>query len=196
MLKSTENNCETSTSDIQEINNNSNNNTISNIPIFESERLLYYFPLEKNDLEVHKIYNDYDNMINLPFLYNLSNEDWKKRRNAHREGFLKGNSAFFDIMLKETEEIIGTSGFREINREKNEAEWGIIISKKFQGRKFCSEACNSCLDWLHKVGIKTAIASTLIDNNPMNSFLIKNEWKNIGNFINDFGEWIQYEKVL
>ena len=60
--------------------------------------------------------------------------------------FHKNNYSYF-ICLKDTDEVIGFGGFREVENEKDVYEdYGLCIAKKYQGMGFAKEATDAFLN--------------------------------------------------
>ena len=107
----------------------------------------------------------------LPQLCPISSEALKERRQRHRDEYLKGQSLFWDMVMplkvktdasveaeretgRRTSLFVGTSGFRMINRQKGEVEWGIVISKQFQREGLCREAFRASVQYAREVSTK------------------------------------------
>ena len=54
----------------------------------------------------------------------------RARRQSHRAGALTGDTCFMDIVVAGAgEELVGTAGFRRVDRAGAVAEWGIMVCK-------------------------------------------------------------------
>jgi RimJ/RimL family protein N-acetyltransferase len=134
-------------------------------------------PAESRDEQCHKLFNDENTMLPyLSILCPMTWEDMKKRRQLHRSDFADGKSWCVDIVSTIDGELIGTSGFRSIDNDCEEAEWGTVIACSHQRQGICQEAFQLCLKHAKNSlsnRIKWMTASTLPDNSRMITFLAK-----------------------
>ena len=136
-------------------------------------------PLLKNDEQLYDdVYGDEFTMLPyLSILWKLSPDEWKQRREAHRQGFAAGTSAFLDLTLQHEgqEVVVGTTGFRKI--ENGAAEWGVVIGNKWGRSGFAKEAFRLSLQFAKtnlataEEGVKTITAATTAENQIMQTFL-------------------------
>ncbi|ETW02463.1 hypothetical protein H310_05972 [Aphanomyces invadans] len=162
-----------------------------------SARLTYSPPLERLDDDVYAIYCEDDTMQCIPFLCGMPADEWQERRRTHRDMFhTSGTGAFFDVVEVESGRVIGTSGFRVIDTSTGSAEWGIVISAKFQRRGFCQEIHAACMAWAINQGIRTSTAQTWTSNLRMVQILERYGYRYIDTIENEYGTWAAYELPL
>ena len=178
----------------KDFNNNNNSKTM------KDKRDAVFFlapPSENHDLAVHALYNNAETMLpHLKVLMGMDMEAMKNRRLIHRNGFINGASKFYDIMAKINKEIIliGTTGFRIVDMEEGFAEWGIVVDKNWRNLGVCTRMYSLCIEKAKKIGLKRVTASTLIENDVMANFLIKNGMNKTGNMHE--GGWVEYEVYI
>ena len=89
---------------------------------------------------MHTIFNDKATMLPyLPMLCPMSVEAMAARRKRHRAEVQEEKALYLDIILTATGELLGTTGFRSMNKVGGTAEWGVIISKNWQRKGICAE---------------------------------------------------------
>jgi RimJ/RimL family protein N-acetyltransferase len=127
--------------------------------VFRSERLDFLSPLEEHDEELFQVFTDPKTMLpHLQMLYEgMTRENFRQRREMHRNDWKEGASFFLDIKLRSSGKVIGTTGHRAFFHSgcieqasmcslKSEiAEWGIIIGKLWQRQGFCKESFDSLI---------------------------------------------------
>jgi len=124
---------------------------------------------------MHTIFNDKATMLPyLPMLCPMSVEAMAARRKRHRAEVQEEKGLFLDIILIRTGELLGTTGFRSMNKVGGTAEWGVIISKNWHRKGICAECFVATLSHAAKShGIHTVTAVTRHDNIPMLTFFEK-----------------------
>lgn len=170
-------------------------------PVMTTARLAMLPPAETRDGEVLELMNDEQTMLPwLPFLCPMRPENNAKRRKNQRKEFSEKKGMFLDLLDRKTGELVGTSGFRVINYKAGEAEWGAVIRKPHQKRGLCSEAYDACQSYLERElvgkGIVKITASTLPDNVPMVSFLLKKGLTKAGSHTFSGKAWHDFEKCV
>mmetsp|Transcript_18563 Transcript_18563/g.29507 ORF Transcript_18563/g.29507 Transcript_18563/m.29507 type:complete len:148 (+) Transcript_18563:156-599(+) len=147
-------------------------------------------------------------MAHIPMLYNMSEDAMQKRRSGHREDYKSGSSCFFDVVELSSGKLIGTSGFRSVDREQSEAEWGIIIATRCQRKGLAAECLSMCNKHAKKVlKVGKIIANTSAKNAPMIAFFKKHGFKTSGEWTKDNSSvdgndcekratWVKFELTL
>ena len=91
--------------------------------------------------------------------------------------FDKGNRIFWAMQLKETNQIIGTIVYHNINAENNYAEIGYELNPDFQNEGFMSEAMNTVLEYGKSIlKLKTVEAFTHKNNTASITLLKKHQF--------------------
>ena len=167
-------------------------------PLCSSARFHYFPPLVENDSVCYELYCDERVMLPfIPQLYKMDRIAFQERRNEHRLKFLK-QSCFLDIVSRNTEEFVGTCGFREFRlleigcknenyssrKEEIEAkkesfrigEFGVNICYRYQRKGFCTEAFIQMLHLAkNKFNCTEIEGVTMSGNIPMRNFFEKFE---------------------
>ncbi|OQS06236.1 hypothetical protein THRCLA_01715 [Thraustotheca clavata] len=161
-----------------------------------SYRLTYLSPKEERDQAVYSIFCEDDNMKYIPFLCRMQSDAWQARRSSHRELFNLGTGAFLDVIETSSGKVIGTSGFRVVDKENKQAEWGVILSQEFQGKGYCKEMHDACIAWAKTQGLERVTAATWQSNDRMNQLLLRYGWTFIETRTDELGIWNEYELSL
>jgi len=143
--------------------------------ILSSERLHFCVPILSRDAAMHTLFNDRATMLPfLPMLCPMSLAAMEARRKRHRAEVEEEKGLFLDVVLQRTGELIGTTGFRSMDKVAGTAEWGIIISKEWHRKGICTECFEATLSYAAKThGIHTVTAATLGNNVSMLAFFEK-----------------------
>ncbi|KNC86890.1 hypothetical protein SARC_00985 [Sphaeroforma arctica JP610] len=167
-------------------------------PVQETDRFDLYMPIEAYDQENRDLLLDEKVTQYIPFLHTLAkdNDAFSRRRCTHRSQCLAGEGAFFDVVHRESGEYMASSGFREMHLDEKWAEWGIIVSSKWQRKGVCDEVYEGCIAWARSKGLDKVTASTWPINKGMLAFFDKKGWKVVGRHSNDYGDWVNLEIKL
>ncbi|MCA9423532.1 MAG: GNAT family N-acetyltransferase [Candidatus Omnitrophica bacterium] len=127
------------------------------LPTLETERLLLR-PFETTDAaRIALLAGDREiaaTTLRIPHPY--KEEDAVKFIEAVGKEILKGKSAVFAIILKETGELIGSIGLH-IDKDHENAEMGYWVGKPYWGKGYCTESASKILEYgfnnrnLHKI---------------------------------------------
>ena len=164
--------------------------------VFSSTRLDFCYPSKSRDTAVYDLYNDRGTMLpHLRILCPISEEDMLSRREKHRQEAAKLESMFLDVVDRNTGELVGTSGFRVVDKKASSAEWGIVVRKSWQRRGICQESFDANLKYaVFELSIQTITASTLADNVAMLAFLSKVGMKRNGAHLDkDNNNWLEFK---
>lgn len=169
-----------------------------------TERLLLVSPVpEASDVAFREMMNNRENLQHLKFFW----KDWTlkdvvNRREAQWRDQEKGlafNCVIYSIehcTERETERdvMVGIGGFREINLEKKNGEFGIILDHKAWGKAISTEAHIAFLDHAFSaLGLTNAYARTQDANKPMIRFFKKYGIQHTGNVELYEQAWRVYE---
>ena len=134
--------------------------------------LLLCRPHPSLDVAMHTLLNDAPTMLpHLSMLCPMSHDNSTARRVRHRAEAATGTSCMLDIVLGETGELIGSTGFRFVDQGASSAEWGIIVSKAWQRKGVCSACFTACLEVATSVlNVRNLTASTIAENESMLAF--------------------------
>lgn len=161
----------------------------------QSERFEFYAPTELREAKVLALYNDTETMLPwLPQLCPMTHEQMRVRRESQTAGLRNGTSCCFDVLCRETGQLVGTSGFRSI--ADGSAEWGVVVHRSWQRQGVCAEAFVANETYARDVlGCHTVTASTTEANKPMRAFFEKQLALEVARKKVDEGvEWLVYEK--
>lgn len=121
---------------------------------------IFLRPLIKDDAkDLSRLANDRSiaKFTRVPCPYRLSHaDDFIKKSKEHIKNKQKFN---FGIFLKETNQLIGTVGFVEIDKRENCGEIGYWIGKPFRNKGYTTEAARLIVDFgfdklnLHRIEI-------------------------------------------
>ena len=176
--------------------------SLLNTTFFATSRLVFCPPSIERDQSVHTLFNDAATMFpHLAMLHNLPQSVFKARRDRHRTELAHGGSLFLDILLQSTGELVGTTGFREIDVAKGVAEWGVIVAKQHQRQQICADSFATNVVYLADTlpSVTAVMASTLPDNLPMLDFFDKVGLVNMGAHVwddDDGVEWIVFSRPV
>lgn len=159
----------------------------------ESERLLFYPPELERDSEVYELFNDAETMLpHLQILFGISEVDLTARREQQRLGWTNGSSRYLDVVEKASGAFVGVAGFRLVDREKETAEFGIIITSAHQRKGFASEVYKANIHYADSELKCTTIAAAT--KNPiMLTFLGKRGMTVVEQNTGSNDEWIRLE---
>lgn len=139
----------------------------------------------------------------------MSVADHQTRREQHRSDYLAGKSMFMDLIDEKSGKLVGTTGFREIEKiesdgmlfeilkqenssnlaEKKFAEFGIILHPEIRGRGYGHYLFIKCLEYVQeKLNCQYVTAGTMIENEVMTKFLLKRGM----NLYGQNGIWYKY----
>ena len=161
--------------------------------------LLLRRPAPLRDAAMHALLNDAATMLpHLSMLCPISAEDSAARRERHRGEAAEGTSCMLDVVASETGELIGSTGFRVVDRSASSAEWGIIVGKAWQRKGVCGECFARCLGVAAgALGVQNVTASTLADNDPMLAFFARHGLPQTGVHSDESGtEWLVFSAPL
>eukprot|EP01134_Creolimax_fragrantissima_P000885 CFRG0885T1 len=171
--------------------------SIPNTPIISTSRIELYYPIERFDAQARELLLDKEIIQHISFLFDVASDDerFKTRRENHRKDAKEGKGAMFDLIDTKTGNVIGSSGFREIDYDNKSGEFGIIVKKEWQRKGVCSEVHDACISWARENGLVKATAFTSPGNEAMLAFFRKNNWKR-GSSQCDFQNWVNMELEL
>lgn len=136
------------------------------------------WPAPSRDAACLRLFNDSASMMpELPFLYGMSAEALKRRRDTQRRGFVNGTSFFLDIVAPGSNDLLGVTGLREIHHptdgsERRRAEWGVAIDASHRRAGTCTQVFDACWQWCTgPLDIEVMTASTETSNTVMRDFL-------------------------
>ena len=134
--------------------------------------LLLCRPHPSRDVAMHALLNDAPTMLpHLSMLCPISHDDSTARRVRHRTEAATGTSCMLDVVLGETGELIGSTGFRVVEHGASSAEWGIIVSKAWQRKGVCAACFTACLGVATSaLNVRNLTASTIAENESMLAF--------------------------
>ena len=144
--------------------------------VLEGPRIILKSPPTSDyNEEARKFYSNSENMTYLPFFNKQWTEEDIEKRRAYQRGLQENQQAFnFDIFMKSTNEFIGIGGFRIIDKEKADGEFGIILDKSVWRQGLSTEAHLIFLtEAFENLGMKYAYAGTSPENIPMIHFFEK-----------------------
>ncbi|RMG42269.1 MAG: N-acetyltransferase [Candidatus Dadabacteria bacterium] len=165
-------------------------------PQLETERLLLREFTLNDAPRVQELCSDFeiaDTTATIPHPYpEGAAEEWIK---THRPGFEAGELANFAVVLKESDEIIGTVGL-VINKTHSRAELGYWIGKEYWGRGYCTEAARALVDWGFKELSLNRIFACYYKRNPASGRVQeKIGMKYEGTLRQHIKKWENYEDV-
>lgn len=86
-----------------------------------------------------------DTTVNIPHPYaNGMAEAWI---GTHRKSYEKGEAAYFAILRREGEELIGAVSLSSVNSRHGHAELGYWIGRPYWNRGYCTEAAAAMLQY-------------------------------------------------
>ena len=134
--------------------------------------LLLCRPHQSRDVAMHSMLNDAPTMLpHLSMLCPISHDDSTERRVRHRAEAAASTSCMLDVVLGETGELIGSTGFRVVEHGTSSAEWGIIVSKGWQRKGVCEACFTACLEVATTtLNVRNLTASTIAENESMLAF--------------------------
>ena len=152
------------------------------------------------DAAMHSLLNDGPTMLpHLSMLCPISQDASAARRVRHRAEAAAGTSCMLDVVVGETGELIGSTGFRVVEHGASSAEWGIIVSKAWQKKGVCAACFEACLEVAARVlNVRNLTASTIAENEPMLAFFQKRRLPQTGVHIDDETgiEWLVFGAPL
>ena len=140
-------------------------------------------PNAARDEALTSIFADAATMLHLPSLCAISQDQMKERRMRHRAEAEAGTSLMLDMMDLATGELVGTSGFRVVDRDEegaNWAEWGVIVAQRFWRHGIAEEVQCLCATLATRVlAVQKIRAATTAQNMPMLRFFAKHGWRSL-----------------
>lgn len=136
--------------------------------VFREGKRIYLRPISKEDVETIVTWvNDPEvvQFVTLSYPMNLEDEIdwWEKQRKEKQEG----KSVHFAIVLKETDELIGSMGLCGINHKDGTATTGSMIGRKdLWGKGYGTEAKMLILEYAFSVLNLRKICASVYDFNP------------------------------
>ncbi len=163
--------------------------------------LLLCRPHPSRDVAMHTLLNDAPTMLpHLGMLCPISEDDSAARRVRHRTEAAAGTSCMLDVVLDETGELIGSTGFRVVEHgSTSSAEWGIIVNKAWQRKGVCAACFTACLGIAADVlRVQHLTASTTAENEAMLAFFVQHGLPQTGVHTDDETsvEWLVFGAPL
>ena len=120
-------------------------------------------------------YSDPINMTFLPFFcFEWTEQQVIERRNMQKDLHLNHKALNFDMISRENNQLIGVCGFRMVDLEKSEAEFGIILHHTHWGKRIAKEAHKLFINYVfEKLNLQFVYALTSPENLPMRKFFEK-----------------------
>ena len=167
-------------------------------------------PDASRDAAMAAIFADGETMRHLPSLRGMPPGQMAARRARHRAEAGRGAGLMLDVIDLGTGELVGSSGFRVVQRRKattmttpglaegaggsgscsgsgsgsdsdSWAEWGIIVDRRFWRRGIAAEAQRLCAGLAARtLGVLKMRAATTPGNAPMHRFFAKHGWRALG----------------
>lgn len=117
------------------------------------------------------ILNDQETMTDLVLYFkrkNWSESEIKKRHDHFLQLHSENRGVTFVVVLKSDNTICGTCGFKEIDWDKRESEFGIILSKSVWGQGVSKECHHLSLDYaFDKLDLDLVYFNTDLQNKRM-----------------------------
>ena len=129
--------------------------------VFESENILYVRPSLALVPDYLEMVNDIEHVAR--FISDRREPYTEEEERSYMEDKISRNAAMFSMLEKKTHRFIGNHEF--MNRKDDEAEWGIVKTRKMQNRGYGTEALKRSVEYgFAELGLRRIYLAVYTDN--------------------------------
>jgi [ribosomal protein S5]-alanine N-acetyltransferase len=156
-------------------------------PVLETPRLILR-QVQMGDLQaMHKMRTDSAIMAYMDTEIPKTINDTQKKIEQELDSFSKGNSVYWAITLKDTNEMVGGAGYWRITKEHFRAEIGYQLMQQYWRKGYSLEALKSIIQFgFEKMGLHSIEGNVNPKNDPSIKLLEKLGFKQEAYFKENF----------
>ena len=117
----------------------------ANLPILETERLIMKKIEMKNAYDMYSYASEYEVSRFLLWTPHVNLDETKGLIEYLVRQYKRGSCFDWGLNLKESGEFVGTCGFASVDMKNNKAEIGYVLSHRYRGKGYMTEAVNEVL---------------------------------------------------
>jgi len=129
--------------------------------VFESEHILYVRPSFDLVPDYLEMLNDIEHVAR--FIGERREPYTEEEERSYMQNKMDQNATMFSMLEKESRRFIGNMEF--MNRKGDEAEWGIVMTRRMQDRGYGTEALRTSIEYgFRELGLRRIYLAVYTDN--------------------------------